>query len=196
MAMRREYGDRSERSEPYTGGRGGGGGGEGREVGLVKVTGLSSDTTWQTLKDHFKSVGHVAYTKVTNGEGIVEFKFKADIEKALGDLQNSTLDGSQIHLEETRGRSNAPPREGGRGFGGRGGDRGGYSRGGGGGYGDRGSYGDRGGDRGGYGDRGGDRGGYGDRGGDRGGYGDRGGDRGSYGDRGGDRGGYGGGSRY
>ena len=70
------------------------------------------------------------------------------------------------------------------GFGGRGGDRGGFNRGG-----DRGG---RGGDRGGRGgDRGG-RGGFGDRGGDRGGRGGFGGNRGGYGDRGGNRGGFGG----
>ena len=83
------------------------------------------------------------------------------------------------------------------GFGGRGGDRGGFNRGG-----DRGGRGgfDRGGDRGGRGGfdrggRGGDRGGFGGRGGDRGG--DRGGfnrnDRGGFGgrdSRGGDRGGF------
>lgn len=80
------------------------------------------------------------------------------------------------------------------GFGGRGGDRGGFNRGG-----DRGGRGgfDRGGDRGGRGGfdrggRGGDRGGFGGRGGDRGGRGgfDRGGDRGGFNRN--DRGGFGG----
>ena len=81
-----------------------------------------------------------------------------------------------------------------RGFGGRGGDRGGFKGGdrghGGGGW--KGRDNDRGGDRGGWNnDRGGDRGGFkgGDRGGDRGGWNnDRGGKRGGWDDRGGDRG--------
>ncbi len=112
---------------------------------------------------------HVARPEdvVSVGDEITVMVIEVDQQGRINLSRRAALSGeipSPAELEADR-----PPSGGRGGFGGRGGDRGGFNRGG-----DRGGYGgDRGGDRGGF-NRGGDRdrGGYGgDRGGNRGGFG-------------------------
>ncbi|HEY7349360.1 MAG TPA: polyribonucleotide nucleotidyltransferase [Ktedonobacterales bacterium] len=108
---------------------------------------------------------HVARPEdvVSVGDEITVMVIEVDQQGRINLSRRAALSGeipSPAELEADR-----PPSSGRGGFGGRGGDRGGYSRGGDrdrGGYGDRGGY-SRGGDR--------DRGGYGDRGGNRSGFG-------------------------
>jgi RNA recognition motif-containing protein len=106
---------------------------QGQVVGVgrrVYVMNLSWDTTWQTLKDHFRQVGNVVYTECmteqggrSKGCGIVEFEYAEDALKAISALSNSELDGRSILVREDRedrdlrggsgGSGGAPPPRGG-----------------------------------------------------------------------------------
>jgi arginine/serine-rich splicing factor 4/5/6 len=105
------------------GGGGGGGGSGGGSYGRGKVTSgppgqrtgyrlvvenLSSSTSWQDLKDYMRQAGEVTYTNThqnRNGEGIVEFGSRGDMEYALDKLDGSELAGRRIKLyEENKGR--------------------------------------------------------------------------------------------
>ena len=127
---------------------------------------LSWDTTDQTLKDFFATIGTVVsaavimdkFTGKSKGFGFVEMSTEEEATRALQELQGKMLDGREIAVSEARPME--PRRPGG------GGGYSGGSRGGSGGYGGGG----RGGSGGGY---GGGGGGYG--GGSRGGSGGHGG---------------------
>ncbi|KAK3253069.1 hypothetical protein CYMTET_37661 [Cymbomonas tetramitiformis] len=92
--------------------RGGGGDHEGvATVGRrVYVMNLSWDTTWQSLKDHFRNCGNVIYADVMNesgsgrskGCGIVEFEQASEALMAISTLSNSELDGRSILVREDR----------------------------------------------------------------------------------------------
>lgn len=124
---------------------GGGGSSRGHSNPAVYVWNISSETSWQDLKDHMRKAGNVDSASVfTNSSGdtngVVVYQRAQDAARALRELQGSELHGSTLNLREDRmhfGRG-GPGRGGGRGRGGRGHGRGG----------------DRGGDR----DRGGDSG--------------------------------------
>ncbi|DBA69951.1 TPA: hypothetical protein ACH3X2_012443 [Trebouxia sp. C0005] len=73
------------------------------------VNNLSPETTWQSLKDYFKTCGHVIHTDVftdeegqSKGAGIVEFQHSDEALQAISRLTNTTLDGSQIRVREDR----------------------------------------------------------------------------------------------
>lgn len=73
------------------------------------VNNLSPETTWQSLKDYFKTCGHVVHTDVltdeegqSKGAGIVEFQHCDEALQAISRLTNTTLDGSQIRVREDR----------------------------------------------------------------------------------------------
>jgi RNA recognition motif-containing protein len=75
------------------------------------VGNLSFETTWQSLKDHFKSNGgSVSRADVTvneetgrsKGYGIVEFSSPDEAQEAARDFNNSTLDGRVIFVREDR----------------------------------------------------------------------------------------------
>ena len=110
----------------------------------------------------------------SKGFGFVEMATDETAEEAIKKFNGTSFQNRTLTVNEAKPREDRPPRSGG--YGGGGGDRGGY------GGGDRGGYG--GGDRGGYG--GGDRGGYGGGYGG-GGYSDYGNDRGDRGSRDRDR---------
>jgi RNA recognition motif-containing protein len=125
-------------------------------VNKLFVGRLSWDTTDQTLRDFFSTVGTVTSAAVimdrmtgkSKGFGFVEMSTVDEAQRALQELNGKTLDGREIAVSEARPQA---PRDnrggGGRSFGG-GGGRGGF------GGGNRGGFGGgRGGDRGG---RGGD----------------------------------------
>jgi len=113
----------------FGGGGGGGGGGYGRGKPPGQRTGyrlvvenLSSSTSWQDLKDYMRQAGEVTYTNThqnRNGEGIVEFGSRGDMEYALDKLDGSELAGRRIKLYEenkgrgrSRSRSRSSPRRG------------------------------------------------------------------------------------
>eukprot|EP00238_Polyblepharides_amylifera_P000799 CAMPEP_0196570578 /NCGR_PEP_ID=MMETSP1081-20130531/721_1 /TAXON_ID=36882 /ORGANISM="Pyramimonas amylifera, Strain CCMP720" /LENGTH=219 /DNA_ID=CAMNT_0041887103 /DNA_START=38 /DNA_END=697 /DNA_ORIENTATION=+ len=108
------------------------------------VMNLSWDTTWQTLKDHFRQVGTVVYADVmtdvhsgrSKGAGIVEFEHADEALQAISTLSNSELDGRSILVREDREDRDIKSD---RSHGGGGGGGGGYERrgGGGAGYDDR-----------------------------------------------------------
>lgn len=121
---------------------------------------LSFDTQSEDLREAFEEFGEVSsasvitdkFTGKSKGFGFVEMPNDDEANKAISELNDSTLDGRTIVVKK------AEPREdrGGSGGGGGRGGFGGGNRGGGGGYGG----GNRGGG-GGYGGGGGNRGGYG-----------------------------------
>merc|ERR1711988_222683 len=105
------------------GGRfGGGGGGRGRHDDRrprgnppgprtnyrLVVENLSSRTSWQDLKDYFRSAGEITYTNAHTPrqvEGIVEFAAKRGLEYALDHRDELELDGRRLKIyEEGRGR--------------------------------------------------------------------------------------------
>ncbi len=70
---------------------------------------LAWAVTWQTLKDHFKTVGNVIRADVvtdatgrSKGFGTVEFATVEEAQKAVSELNNSTLEGRSIYVREDR----------------------------------------------------------------------------------------------
>jgi len=75
----------------------------------VYVGNLAWETSWQSLKDHFKQVGDVVYADVfineegrSKGCGIVEFENRNIALKAIQQLTDSELDGRYIFVREDR----------------------------------------------------------------------------------------------
>ena len=110
-----------------------------REIMAKKlyVGNLSYDTTSESLRAAFEAVGQVAtadvisdrYSGRSRGFGFVEMASDADANKAVEQLNGTSLDGRSITVAEARPRENRDDR-GGSGGGGRssgGGDRGGRS---------------------------------------------------------------------
>ncbi|DBB03287.1 TPA: hypothetical protein ACH3X3_010679 [Trebouxia sp. C0006] len=100
-----ERGSASTRGPPSRGGR--------PNVAVVGrrlfVNNLSLETTWQSLKDYFKTCGHVVHADVftdeegqSKGAGVVEFQHCDEALQAISRLTNTTLDGSQIRVREDR----------------------------------------------------------------------------------------------
>ncbi|XP_062268694.1 serine/arginine-rich splicing factor 9 [Platichthys flesus] len=107
------------------GGRGGGGGGRGggaegaprgrfgpptrRSEFRVIVTGLPPSGSWQDLKDHMREAGDVCFADVQrDGEGVVEFLRREDMEYALRRLDRTEFRSHQgettyIRVFEERG---------------------------------------------------------------------------------------------
>ncbi len=129
------------------------------------VGNLAFHTTEDTLKDHFASIGGVTEAVIvldrmtgrSRGFGFVTMESDDLAKRAAEQLNNSTLDGRNLKVNEAEARREGGGGGGGRGFGGGGG--GGRGPGGGGGGGGRGCGGGGGG--------GGGRGGYGGGGGGR-----------------------------
>lgn len=80
------------------------------------ISGLSSETDWTTLKDHFQQIGTVAYADVyrytsksvyvpegalgeSKGCGVVEFVSETDAKEALFQMHESELEGSVISVK-------------------------------------------------------------------------------------------------
>lgn len=114
---------------PFTGSRGsdrdGGRGDKGGRVqrrsdyGVV-VTGLPRGASWQDLKDNMRKYGDVIYTDVgREGEGVVEFSNRDDMEHCLRSADNSEFrsnraDPTPIHVKARAGgstRDRSPSRE-------------------------------------------------------------------------------------
>ena len=105
------YGGGGYNDRRYDDRRGRGGGGRGNPPGRktnyrLIVENLSTRTSWQDLKDYFRTCGEITYTnahKPRSGEGIVEFGDRRGMEYALDKLDDTDLDGRRIRLiEENR----------------------------------------------------------------------------------------------
>mmetsp|Transcript_23139 Transcript_23139/g.28441 ORF Transcript_23139/g.28441 Transcript_23139/m.28441 type:complete len:325 (-) Transcript_23139:227-1201(-) len=66
------------------------------------VGNLSFKTSWQDLKDHFKTVGNVTYAKTVKGWGIVEMETVEEAVKAIEELNDVELDGRPLNVREDR----------------------------------------------------------------------------------------------
>lgn len=113
---RGERGDRYERGERADryerGERNGGGGGFAADVSRVArrlyVGNLAYRTSWQDLKDHFKSCGNVVYADVmkmsdgrSKGCGIVEMDTHQEAVRALS-MHDTELEGRPLTVREDR----------------------------------------------------------------------------------------------
>merc|ERR1719352_1942952 len=76
----------------------------------VYVGNLSWDVSWQDLKDHFKTVGHVTHADVmlepgttrSKGCGLVTFANARDAQTAIQTLHDTDLTGRLIFVREDR----------------------------------------------------------------------------------------------
>jgi RNA recognition motif-containing protein len=92
----------------------------------VYVGNLSWDVSWQDLKDHFKSVGHVTHADVmlepgstrSKGCGLVTFANAKDAQTAIATLHDTELNGRLIFVREDRESSPGTANLHGRGSGG------------------------------------------------------------------------------
>merc|ERR1711962_920536 len=114
VELARDPRDRRDRDRDR--GRSFGGGRDGRRRGnppgpktnyRVVVENISSRTSWQDLKDYFRSAGEITYTNAhtpRSGEGIVEFASRRGLEYALQHRDDLELDGRRLKIyEENRG---------------------------------------------------------------------------------------------
>lgn len=104
-------------------GRGGGGGGGRRSEYRVIITGLPRSASWQDLKDHMRKAGDVIFADVDhNGDGVVEFSNREDMENAVRKLDDTEFknpfDKSYIRVKydrkDSRDRSRSRSRSRGR----------------------------------------------------------------------------------
>eukprot|EP00752_Nemacystus_decipiens_P014208 g12637.t1 len=80
---------------------------EGAEHRQVSVANLNWETGWQTLKDHFKQVGHVQFVEIPEdaqgrsmGRATVRFASEQGALNAIDQLNNTELDGRIIYVRE------------------------------------------------------------------------------------------------
>ena len=67
------------------------------------VENISSRTSWQDLKDYFRTAGEITYTNVNSprsGEGIVEFASRRGLEYAIKYRDELELDGKRLRVRE------------------------------------------------------------------------------------------------
>jgi len=73
----------------------------------VIVDGLGRGTSWQDLKDAFRSSGDILFTDVRRDKyddyyGIVEFRRKEDIDNAIRKMEGAEINGYKIRVKEDR----------------------------------------------------------------------------------------------
>ena len=69
----------------------------------VFVQGLSSETTWQDLKDHFRQAGEVAYASISNngrGHAIVQYETAQEAKKAIKSMRDFPLHDKTLYVRE------------------------------------------------------------------------------------------------
>lgn len=67
----------------------------------LMVANISSRTSWQDLKDYFRTAGEITYTNVErSGDGIVEFRDRRGLEYALKYREELELDGKKLKVRE------------------------------------------------------------------------------------------------
>jgi len=85
----------------------------------IIVENVNSRTSWQDLKDYFRSAGEITYTNVHHqrqGDGIVEFANRRGLDYALDHKDELELDGRRLRIHEertsrSRSRSNSRGRD-------------------------------------------------------------------------------------
>lgn len=100
---RRDYRDRGGYGTGYRGQRGDRRGAPpGPRTGnRLLVENISSRTSWQDLKDYFRTAGEITYTNVDrSGDGIVEFRDRKGLEYALKYRDELELDGKKLKVRE------------------------------------------------------------------------------------------------
>uniref|UniRef100_T1IYE3 RRM domain-containing protein n=1 Tax=Strigamia maritima TaxID=126957 RepID=T1IYE3_STRMM len=110
-----EFARQNQRNQQSTRGRGRGGGNRGdfnprygqssRSKYRLIVENLSSQVSWQDLKDYMRQAGDVTYGdahKKRRNEGVVDFATKADMKNAIKKFDNSELKGRRMKLVEAR----------------------------------------------------------------------------------------------
>jgi len=86
-----------------------------RSENRVIVEGLARGTSWQDLKDAFRSTGDILFTDVRRDRyddyyGIVEFRRKDDIDKAISKMDGAEVNGNKIKVKEDRRRKRSRSR--------------------------------------------------------------------------------------
>ena len=78
---------------------------------MIYVGGLSFYTKWQGVKDHMKKAGHVEFADVllnemgtSKGVAFVQYATEAEAQKAVAQLNGSTLEGNVIVVDPWTGR--------------------------------------------------------------------------------------------
>ena len=74
----------------------------------VFVQGLTPETSWQTLKDHFRLAGEVVFASVSvdvttgrsKGCGVVQFETTEMAQNAIAIMRNHPLDGATLYVRE------------------------------------------------------------------------------------------------
>lgn len=82
----------------------------------VTVEGLSTRTNWRDLKDYFRRIGEVTFADAhrhKEGEGIVDFKTRDEMESAVRKMDDTELDGRRVRViattkDRSRSRSRSP----------------------------------------------------------------------------------------
>jgi splicing factor, arginine/serine-rich 4/5/6 len=72
------------------------------------ISGISRDTSWQDLKDFGRDAGSVSFADIDRdnpGQGILEYQFREDADRAVRDLDGKELRGRPVRvtLDESRG---------------------------------------------------------------------------------------------
>jgi hypothetical protein len=69
----------------------------------VLISGVSDDSTWQSLKDHMRQAAECTFCKIfRGGRAVVAFSTPEEAAKAIQELQGSELEGSTVFLREDR----------------------------------------------------------------------------------------------
>ncbi|CAK4099109.1 hypothetical protein LEN26_020141 [Aphanomyces euteiches] len=69
----------------------------------ITVSGLSSDTSWQDLKDFLREAGDVAHAEVDRrGNGTASFQTADQMDRAIRKLDDEELKGKRIRIREVR----------------------------------------------------------------------------------------------
>lgn len=69
----------------------------------VLLSGVSDDSTWQSIKDHMRQAAECTYCRIfRGGRAVVAFSTPEEAAKAITELQGSELEGSTIFLREDR----------------------------------------------------------------------------------------------
>uniref|UniRef100_A0A8D3DI69 RRM domain-containing protein n=2 Tax=Scophthalmus maximus TaxID=52904 RepID=A0A8D3DI69_SCOMX len=71
------------------------------------VENLSSKCSWQDLKDFMRQAGEVTYADAHKGranEGVIEFRSRSDLKRAIEKLDGTDVNGRKIRLVEDKSR--------------------------------------------------------------------------------------------
>ena len=101
----------------------------------IYVSNLSFNVQDEDLREFFASYGEITSAKVimdkvtgqSRGFGFVEMPDDAAAKKAIAELDNATVEGRNIRVNEARPKEDRPARSGGGGGGYRGGNGGNYN---------------------------------------------------------------------